>query len=81
MEPFDPVACEFIRFCASRRGTEWPTLYDEMCRVAGGRRFKGLGYPELRKAGIGLGLGDLDRTYRLVEAVTASSPQGDSITD
>ncbi|HEX77327.1 MAG TPA: hypothetical protein G4O03_02820 [Dehalococcoidia bacterium] len=74
MESLDPVAREFIQFCVSRCGTEWPALYDEMCRVAGGRRFKGLGYPELRKAGIGLGLGDLDRTYRLVEAITASGP-------
>ena len=73
MTPLSQEAYEFIRFCVSRRGREWPTLYDEMCRVAGQRRFKGLGYPELRQAGLGLGLNDLDKTFQMVEAATADS--------
>ena len=73
MESVNLVACEFIRFCVGRRGREWPVLYDEMCRVAGQRRFKGLGYAELKEMGISLGLTDLDKTFDLVEAVTSNN--------
>ena len=44
-----------------------------MCRVAGQRRFKGLGYAELKEMGISLGLTDLDKTFDLVEAVTSNN--------
>ena len=65
-ETTNPTVHEFIMFCAERRGREWLPLYDEMCRVASRRFFKGLGYAELRKLGLFLGLTDLDRTAALV---------------
>src|SRR2546428_1126934 len=49
-----PVAIDFISFCFSRRAREWPYLYDEMCYVASNRLYRGLGYEELREAGLQL---------------------------
>lgn len=40
----NPLAREFVSFCLERRGYKWPELYDEMCRVASYRLFKGMGY-------------------------------------
>jgi len=71
MEAPNPVARDFILFCVQRNHKEWPALYDEMCRVAGRRLFRGLGYAELREAGISLGLTRIEDTIRLVDAVTA----------
>ncbi|OLB85660.1 MAG: hypothetical protein AUI15_32475 [Actinobacteria bacterium 13_2_20CM_2_66_6] len=51
------TAIDFISFCFSRRAVEWPLLYDEMCYVASNRLYRGLGYQELREAGLDLGLG------------------------
>jgi hypothetical protein len=65
-----PVAIDFIAFCFARRSVEWPSLYDEMCFVAGNRLFKGLGYAELREAGLDLTLGGMGRTSRLATEVT-----------
>lgn len=67
-----PTVREFIVFCADRRGQEWLPLYDEMCRVASRRFFKGLGYSDLRKLGLSLGLMDLDRTADLVSRALAA---------
>lgn len=67
------VAIDFITFCFERRGVEWPSLYDEMCYVAGNRLYRGLGYEELREAGLDFTLGGLGRTSRLVKEVTRSS--------
>jgi hypothetical protein len=64
------VAIDFISFCFSRRAVEWPFLYDEMCHVASNRLFRGLGYEDLRDAGLDLTLGGLVRTSRLAHEVT-----------
>ncbi len=64
------VAIDFIVYCFARRSVEWPQLYDEMCFVAGNRLFKGLGYEELRDAGLDLTLGGMSRTSRLASEVT-----------
>ena len=71
MEVVNPVARDFILFCTHRNHKEWPALYDEMCWVAGRRLFRGLGYAELRKAGISLGLTRIEDTIRMVDTITA----------
>jgi hypothetical protein len=69
MKTVDPTVYEFIRFCVQRNGKEWPALYDEMCRVAGQRLFRGLGYNELREMGLSLSLNGIDDTIKLVDDV------------
>ena len=64
------VAIDFITFCFARRGAGWPSLYDEMCYVAGNRLYRGLGYEELQEAGLDFTLGGLGKTSRLVNEVT-----------
>jgi len=64
------VAIDFITFCYARRGAGWPSLYDEMCYVAGNRLYRGLGYEELAQAGLDFTLGGLGKTSRLVNEVT-----------
>jgi len=64
------VAIDFITFCFERRAAGWPSLYDEMCYVAGNRLYRGLGYEELREAGLDFTLGGLGKTSRLVKEVT-----------
>ncbi len=71
MEAPNPVARDFILFCTHRNHKGWPALYDEMCWVAGHRLFRGLGYAELRKAGISLSLTNIENTIRMVDTVTA----------
>ena len=71
MEALNPVARDFILFCTHRNHKEWPALYDEMCWVAGHRLFRGLGYVELRKAGISLSLSHIEDTIGMVDAITA----------
>jgi hypothetical protein len=66
------LAVEFIAFCFRRRAVEWPQLYDEMCYVAGNRLYKGLGYDELREAGLDFTLSGLARTSRVTAEVTRS---------
>jgi hypothetical protein len=66
------LAIEFIAFCFRRRAVEWPQLYDEMCYVAGNRLYKGLGYEELREAGLDFTLSGLARTSRVAAEVTRS---------
>ena len=70
MKIVDPIVYDFIRFCIQRSGSEWPALYDEMCRVAGQHLFRGLGYTELRNMGLSLGLTNIDDTIEIVDAIT-----------
>ena len=69
METFNPVTRDFVLYCIQRHSQEWPTLYDEMCWVAGHRLFRGLGYSELKELGLSLGLNDIDKTFRIVDSV------------
>ena len=71
MNTVDSVVHDFILFCMQRNGKEWPALYDEMCRVAGQRLFRGIGYPELRRRGLSLGLTNMDDTIKMVDVITA----------
>ena len=84
METLNPVARGFILFCIHRGDNEWPALYDEMCWVAGHRLFQGLGYAELRKAGLSLGLTNIEDTISMVDTITAQveglSPKAASFT-
>ena len=64
------VAIDFIAFCFKRRSVPWPQLYDEMCFVAGNRLYRGLGYEELREAGLDLTLVGIPRTSRIANEVT-----------
>ena len=73
METLNPVARDFILFCARRNQKEWPALYDEMCWVAGHRLFRGLGYADLKKVGISLSLTNIEDTIEMVDTVTAQS--------
>jgi hypothetical protein len=66
------LAIEFIAFCFQRRSVGWPQLYDEMCYVAGNRLYKGLGYEELKEAGLDFTLSGLARTSRVTAEVTRS---------
>jgi hypothetical protein len=67
MEQPNQTAADFVQFCQSRTGHQWPALYDEMCRVAAKRLYKGMGYAELRKVGLSFGLGGLDNTARFLD--------------
>ena len=66
------LAVEFIAFCFKRRSVGWPQLYDEMAYVAGNRLYKGLGYDELKEAGLDFTLSGLARTSRVNAEVTRS---------
>ncbi len=70
------VAIDFITFCFKRRAVEWPLLYDEMCYVAGNRLYRGLGYEELREAGLDFTLVGLAKTSRITNEVTRRMRQG-----
>ncbi len=63
-------AIDFIAFCFERKGADWAVLYDEMCFVAGKRLYRGLGYEELKEAGLDFTLAGLARTSRLTNEVT-----------
>jgi hypothetical protein len=67
MEQSEQTVTDFAQFCKHRCGQQWPALYDEMCRVAARRLYKGMGYEDLRKMGLSFGLGGLDKTARLLE--------------
>jgi hypothetical protein len=64
-----PHLHEFVVHCARRAGRDWTDLYDEMCRAAQKRQFRGLGYAELRSLGLSLDLDSLDATAALVDDV------------
>ena len=70
------LAIDFISFCFARRKVEWPLLYDEMCYVASNKLYRGLGYLELREAGLDLTLGGLVRTSRIANEVTREMRTG-----
>ncbi|HUT96871.1 MAG TPA: hypothetical protein VMW60_01995 [Dehalococcoidales bacterium] len=72
MQTIDPIIRDFIIFCLERQGKGWPALYDEMCRVAGQRLFRGLGYTDLRKRGLSFSLANIDDTICMIDAVAAS---------
>ncbi len=70
----NPVAAEFVCFCLERRGNHWPELYDEMCRVASHRLFRGMGYAELSDQGVSLSLANMSRLATLAETLASSPP-------
>ena len=63
------VAIDFIAFCYQRNRREWPRLYDEMCLVAGQRLYRGLGYDELRDAGVDLTFIGMSKMSRIAKEV------------
>ena len=72
------MAIEFIAFCFERNRREWPRLYDEMCYVASKRLYRGLGYAELKDAGVDLTFSGMARMSRISKEVTrqlASAPR------
>jgi hypothetical protein len=77
-EKIAQVAIDFIVFCFERKGADWPVLYDEMCFVAGKKLYRGLGYEELKDAGLDFTLAGLARTSRLVNEVTKRIRQGEA---
>ena len=64
------MAIEFIAFCYERNRREWPKLYDEMCLVAANRLYRGLGYHELKDAGVDLTFSGMARMSRIAKEVT-----------
>lgn len=70
----NPLAAEFVSFCLERRGNKWPELYDEMCRVASHRLFKGMGYAELSDHGVSLSLANMGQLATLAETLASSQP-------
>lgn len=66
------IAEEFVTFCLERRGHEWPELYDEMCRVASHRLFRGMGYRELHDHGVSLSLANMERLATLATTLSSS---------
>ncbi len=68
--PIADLSIEFIAFCYQRDRREWPRLYDEMCYVASKRLYRGLGYAELKDAGIDLTFSGMARMSRIAKEVT-----------
>ena len=68
----NPLAEEFVCFCLERRGYKWPELYDEMCRVASHRLFRGMGYTELQDQGVSLSLANMNKLAALAETLASS---------
>ena len=66
------LAAEFVSFCLERRGNKWPELYDEMCRVASYRLFKGMGYNELSDHGVSLSLANMSQLATLAQTLSSS---------
>ncbi len=62
---------DFVLFCLERRAVGWPSLYDEMCYVAGHRLFRGMGYEELREAGLDFTISGLTQIARVAQDVIA----------
>ena len=75
MDDVSPQLRDFILFCAQRRTSDWPAIYDEMTRVAGGKLFQGLGYRDLKQMGLSFSLSGMDRTIQLVKQVTSQDRQ------
>lgn len=68
--PVADMAIEFIAFCYERNQREWPRLYDEMCLVASKRLYRGLGYDELKDAGVDLTFTGMAKLSRIAREVT-----------
>lgn len=68
--PVADMAIDFIRFCYERDRREWPRLYDEMCYVASKRLYRGLGYDELKDAGVDLTFSGMTKLSRISKEVT-----------
>ena len=68
---YPPQLCDFVLFCARRRGSQWPIIYDEMTKVAGQKLFQGIGYIELKQLGLSFSLSSVDKTIQLVKQVTS----------
>jgi len=64
------MAIDFITFCYQRDRREWPRLYDDMCYVASKRLYRGLGYDELKDAGVDLTFSGMARISRIAKEVT-----------
>jgi hypothetical protein len=73
MDDIPPKLRDFIVFCAQRRSPEWPAIYDEMTRVAGGKLFQGLGYKDINQLGLSFSLSGMDKTIKWVKQVTSQN--------
>lgn len=71
LDPMDPDAAEFVRFCYRRRRVGWPELYDEMCAVAARGHYRGMVADDLAGLGIGLSLFDMPALAALASRVIA----------
>ena len=74
--PIADMAIEFITFCYQRDRREWPRLYDEMCYVASKRLYRGLGYDELKDAGVDLTFIGMARLSRIAKEVIRQLASG-----
>lgn len=64
------MAIDFVAFCYQRDQREWPRLYDEMCYVASKRLYRGLGYDELKDAGVDLTFSGMTKMSKIAREVT-----------
>ncbi len=71
LDPIDPDATDFVRFCYRRRRVGWPELYDDMCAVAARGLYRGMCADELAGLGIGLSLFDMPALASLATKVIA----------
>ena len=71
LDPADPDATEFVRFCYRRRRVGWPELYDDMCAVAARGLYRGMCADDLAGLGIGLSLFDMPALASLATKVIA----------
>jgi hypothetical protein len=74
-----PQVAAFVVYCVQRRGKGWPSLYDEMCRVAGRGLYQGLHHKDLRELGLSFSLNHIEQTIQIVEAVTNSKIDNESL--
>lgn len=70
-DTINPQVIGFILYC-TRQKTEWPDLYDEMCRVAGQGLYQGLHHRDLRNLGFSLSLNRIENAVQTIEVVTNS---------
>jgi hypothetical protein len=71
MDTLHPQLRDFIIFCVSRAGKEWPGICDEMANVAGQHLYNGLGHTELKQFGLFFGISNVDNLRRQVEQVVS----------
>jgi hypothetical protein len=70
-DTINPQVIGFILYC-TRQKSEWPDLYDEMCRVAGQGLYQGLHHKDLRNLGFSLSLNRIENAVQTIEVVTNS---------